>query len=137
MFAWLPMLASLANLFAFASGQPEEQLAILKTPIAEVSVWLFCINFPNLGSYFIGSKCFSQTNKKFKQTIQVQDLGTDVGLGTAMDIGTAGKLPIEPENELETGKLIAEFEDLGGMPKVPDLEWAKGSILDNDLETAR
>ena len=79
----------------------------------------------------------SQTNKKFKQTIQVQDLGTDVGLGTAMDIGTAGKLPIEPENELETGKLIAEFEDLGGMPKVPDHEWAKGSILDNDLETAR
>ena len=79
----------------------------------------------------------SQTNKKFKQTIQVQDPGTAKGLGTAMDIGPAGKLPIEPENELETGKLIAEFEDLGGMPKVPDLEWAKGSILDNDLETAR
>ena len=80
----------------------------------------------------------SQTNKKFIQTIQVQDLGTDVGLGTAMDIGTAGKLPIEPENELETGKLITEFEELPiPIPKVPNLERAKGSILDNDLETAR
>ena len=56
---------------------------------------------------------------------------------TAMDIGPAGKLPIKPENDLEAGKLIAEFEDLGGIPKVPNLESAKGSILDNDLETAR
>ena len=54
-----------------------------------------------------------------------------------MDIGPAEKLPIEPENDLESGKLIAEFEDLGGIPKVPNLESAKGSILDNDLETAR
>ena len=52
-------------------------------------------------------------------------------------MGPAGKLPIEPENNLESGKLIAEFEDLGGIPKIPDLESAKGSILDNDLETAR
>ena len=80
----------------------------------------------------------SQTNKKFKQTIQVQDLGTAAGLGTAMDIGPAGKLPIEPENELETGKLIKEFEELPiPMAKAINLERAKGSILDNDLETAR
>ena len=51
MFAWLPLLASLANLFALASGQPEEARAILKMPIAEVSVLLLCINFPNLGNY--------------------------------------------------------------------------------------
>ena len=66
--------------------------------------------------------------------IQVQDLET------AMDIGPAEKLPIKPENDLESGKLIAE----GGIeqiaPKLPDasqVEFAKGSILENDLKTAR
>ena len=57
-----------------------------------------------------------------------------------MDIGPAEKLPIKPENDLESGKLIAE----GGIeqiaPKLPDasqVEFAKGSILENDLKTAR
>ena len=36
-FAWLSLLASLANLFDVASGQPEEPLAIGKMPGAEVS----------------------------------------------------------------------------------------------------
>ena len=56
-----------------------------------------------------------------------------------MDIGPAGKLPINPENELETGKLLAEFEqsDISQIPSAPNLEVAKGSILDNDLKTAR
>ena len=36
-FAWLSLLASLANRFDVASGQPEELLAIGKMPGAEVS----------------------------------------------------------------------------------------------------
>ena len=62
-----------------------------------------------------------------------------LGLGAAMDIGPAGKLPINPENELETGKLLAEFEqsDISQIPSAPNFEFAKGSILDNDLKTAR
>ena len=36
-FAWLSLLASLANLFDVASGQPEEPLAMGKIPGAEVS----------------------------------------------------------------------------------------------------
>ena len=36
-FAWLSLLASLANLFDIASGIPEEPLAIGKMPGAEVS----------------------------------------------------------------------------------------------------
>ena len=36
-FAWLSLLASLANLFDVASGQPEEPLAIGKMPGAGVS----------------------------------------------------------------------------------------------------
>merc|ERR1711934_965308 len=61
------------------------------------------------------------------------------GLGTEMDIGQAGKLPINPENELETGKLLAEYEksEISQIPSAPNLEVAKGSILDNDLKTAR
>ena len=36
-FAWLSLLASLANLHDVASGQPEEPLAMGKIPGAEVS----------------------------------------------------------------------------------------------------
>ena len=59
MFAWLPLLASLANLFAVASGQPEEPPAIVKKSMPEVSVWLFCINFFN----HTWLKYLSQANK--------------------------------------------------------------------------
>ena len=56
-----------------------------------------------------------------------------------MVIGPAGKLPIKPENELETGKLLAEFNqsDISQIQDAPNLEIVKGSILENDLETAR
>ena len=56
MFAWLSLLTSLANLFAVASGQPEEGPAKLKTFIPEVRIWLFCIDVSNLGIYFISLK---------------------------------------------------------------------------------
>lgn len=100
MFAWLSLLVSLANLFAVASGKPEELPAILKTLMPKV-----------------------------------QDLGTVAGFGTEMNIGPAGKLPIKPESELESGKLIAELEQIP--PEIKDVEMAKGSILDKDLKTAR
>ena len=58
------------------------------------------------------------------------------GLGAAVDIGTAESLPVQPENELETGRLEEVYE------KIPlnlplSVETAKGSILDKDLKTAR
>ena len=50
MFAWMSLLAALANLFAVASGQPDPLPpplpAILKTSVAGVSFCLFCMNFP-------------------------------------------------------------------------------------------
>ena len=52
MFAWLFLLASLANVFAVASGQPEESLAIGKISGAEVSDDRLCIFFLSFGSYF-------------------------------------------------------------------------------------
>ena len=63
MFAWMSLLASMANLFVVASGQPEKLTAILKTSMPEVSVWLFCINFPNIGSNFTWLKYLSQADK--------------------------------------------------------------------------
>ena len=57
-----------------------------------------------------------------------------------MDIGPAVKLPIEPENDLESGKLIAEGDMNQIAPKLPyasQVDFAKGSILENDLKTAR
>ena len=42
-FAWLSLLASLANLPDVASGQPEEPLAIGKIPGAEVSFQQVCL----------------------------------------------------------------------------------------------
>ena len=44
-FAWLSLLASLANFPDLASGQPEEPLAIRKMPGAEVSFLQLCLNF--------------------------------------------------------------------------------------------
>ena len=52
MFAWLFLLASLANVFAVASGQPEERPAIGKISGAEVSDDKLCIFFLSFGSYF-------------------------------------------------------------------------------------
>ena len=63
MFAWMSLLAALANLFAVASGQPDPLPpplpAILKTSVAGVSFCLFCMNFPNLCGYFkiLDSNC--------------------------------------------------------------------------------
>ena len=60
----------------------------------------------------------------------MNDLGADV------DIGPAGKLPVQPENELETGRLEEVYEKIPlNLP--PSIETAKGSILENDLKTAR
>ena len=57
-----------------------------------------------------------------------------------MNIGPAEKLPIKPENDLESGKLIAEGDMNQIAPKLPyasQVDFAKGSILENDLKTAR
>ena len=57
-------------------------------------------------------------------------------LGAAVDIGPARKLPVQPENELENGRLEEVYEK---MPfKLPtSIENAKGSILDKHLKSAR
>ena len=49
------------------------------------------------------------------------------------------KLSVDPENDLETGKLIAEIEEIPPLHALnfTNLDLAKGSILDNDLEIAR
>ena len=48
------------------------------------------------------------------------------------------KLSVDPENDLETGKLIGEFEEPPSVGQVwPVVEKVKGSILDDDLEKAR
>ena len=45
MFAWLPLVASMASFFAVASGQPEELPAIGKKSGLEVSAERLCIYF--------------------------------------------------------------------------------------------
>ena len=52
MFAWLFLLASLANIFAVASGQLEEQPAIGKISGAEVGDDRLCIFFSLLAAIF-------------------------------------------------------------------------------------
>ena len=55
-FAWLSLLASLANLPDVASGQPEEPLAIGKMPGAEVSFQQFFLFFLFLEAVFTQTK---------------------------------------------------------------------------------
>ena len=58
------------------------------------------------------------------------------GLGAAVDIGTAESLPVQPENELETGRLEEVYEKMPfNLP--PSIEIAKGNILDKNLKKAR
>ena len=45
--------------------------------------------------------------------------------------------PPGPENKIETGKLIKEFDEIPFEHIPPSIETAKGSILDNDLKKAR
>ena len=55
------------------------------------------------------------------------------------EIANGIKLSVDPENDLETGKLIAEIEEIPPLHALnfTNLDRAKGSILDNDLEIAR
>ena len=67
------------------------------------------------------------------------------------EIANDVKLSVDPENDLETGKLIAEFEKIPPLHTTvhqctphhctplnfTNLDLAKGSILDNDVEKAR
>ena len=129
-FAWVSLLASLANLFDVASGIPEEPLAIGKMPGVEVNFCRLCIISIVFGSYF------TQTKKYFKLTDIYKQLFKAEVLGAAVGIGPAEKLPVQPVNEVETGRLEEVFEK---MPlKLPSsIEIAKGSILDKNLKTAR
>ena len=58
------------------------------------------------------------------------------GLGAAMGIGPAENFPVQPENELETGRLKEVYEKMPlNIP--PSIEIAKGNILDKNLKSAR
>ena len=53
-----------------------------------------------------------------------------------MNIGPGRKLPVHPENELETGRLEEVYEKIPlNLP--PSIETARGSVLEKDLKTAR
>ena len=53
-----------------------------------------------------------------------------------MGIGPAKNFPVQPENELETGRLEDVYEKIPlNLP--PSIEIAKGNILDKNLKTAR
>ena len=67
--------------------------------------------------------------------MKVKDLGGAADFGIAVDIGTAGKLPVDPENDLETGRLIGVIKRFANVP--PSIEITKGSILDENLQKAR
>ena len=79
----------------------------------------------------------------FKQIFQANDPGTTKDFGTAVDIGPAvAKLSVKPDDDLETGKLIKEFDSFDGMdPHIKHIlskvSRAKGSILEKDLKKAR
>ena len=68
---------------------------------------------------------------------------TAADFGTAVDIGPAvAKLSVKPDDDLETGKLIKEFDSFDDMdPHIKHIlskvSLAKGSILETDLEKAR
>ena len=55
------------------------------------------------------------------------------------EIANGVKLSVDPENDFETGKLIAEIEEIPPLHALnfTNFELAKGSILDNDVEKAR
>ena len=133
-FSWLSLLASFANLFAVASGQPKEPPPIGKISGAEVRSTRLYTFFEPLSA--ILNRCLKHINK-FKQIIQVQDLGTAAGFGASIDIRPVRKLPIKPKTDLEAGKLIAEFEQIPSFFPPKNIEIAKGSLLDDDLKTAR
>ena len=53
-----------------------------------------------------------------------------------MGIGPAENFPVQPENELETGRLEEVYEKMPlNLP--PSIKNEKGSILDKNLKTAR
>ena len=53
-----------------------------------------------------------------------------------MGIGPAENFPVQPENELETGRLEEVYEKIPlNLP--PSIKTAKGSILEKGLKTAR
>ena len=60
-------------------------------------------------------------------------------IGKMGEIANGAKLFVDPENDLETGKLIAEIEEIPPLHALnfTNFELAKGSILDNDVEKAR
>ena len=55
------------------------------------------------------------------------------------EIANGVKLSVDPKNDLETGKLIAEIDEIPPMHALnfTDFALAKGSILDNDVKKAR
>ena len=71
----------------------------------------------------------------FKRLLKVKDLGGEADFRTAVDIGPAGKLPVQPENDLETGRLIGVIKRIANVP--PSIEITKGSILDENLQKGR
>ena len=60
-------------------------------------------------------------------------------IGKMGELANGAKVSVDPENDLETGKLIAEIEEIPPLHALnfTNFELAKGSILDNDVEKAR
>ena len=60
-------------------------------------------------------------------------------IGTIGEIANGAKLSVDPENDLDTGKLIAEIGEIPPQHALnfTNLDLVKGSILDNDLKKAR
>ena len=60
-------------------------------------------------------------------------------IGTIGEIVNGARLSVDPENDLETGKLIAEMEEIPPPHAInfTNLDLVKGSILDNDLKKAK
>ena len=77
------------------------------------------------------------------QIFKANDPEAAADFGTAVDIGpTVAKLSVKPDDDLETGKLIEEFDSFDGMdPHIKHIlskvSRAKGSILETDLKKAR
>ena len=77
------------------------------------------------------------------QIFKANDPEAAADFGTAVDIGpTVAKLSVKPDDDLETGKLIKEFDSFDGMDPhikhiIRKVSHAKGSILETDLKKAR